>query len=850
MAKHCTTNDAIERQQAEGARREGEERYQDLFDSAVEGLCRITPEGKTLAANRAYAHMLGYGSPEEVVAEVVDSAGQVWTGPDERARYVELLREQGSVSHHECQFARRDGTRIWVSVSAKVVGGPDGEPAYFEGFVEDITERRKAEEAARQSEERYEVIFASAPVAISVTRGTELTYANPAYLEMFGVACLEDLQGLAPLALFAPEWHSRFRLLENIRRRADGLPVPVSCEVECLRNDGTKFPVFLQLARTTFSDGPVTVAFLTDITERRQAEEALRESNLQMRSFVEQAPVAISVSSDGACVFANQRLADMLGRGSPDELVGRPTSEFYAAHLQEESKERTRRRSAGLPVPAEFEAVFQRADGSQFPVHVALGLVRLEEVTAHIAFITDISARRAAEEALGELAARLETSAGQWAATFDAMADAVALLGPDGRVLRANAATTSLAGLDMAEIVGHHWREVLSSSAEASAAEASETVCALAHVVEKEGRWLRVYCRPWLDANGQVCGGVQVVSDITQLRQAEQAASERSHFLEELLKAIPVPVYYKDTTLRFVGYNEAYSACLGRSGQDLTGKTVFDLRPAELAGDFDASDRQLLAQEMPSVQEEVQMPSRDGALRDWLCHKAVFSNVAGNSAGIVGVNFDVTEIRQAEKELASAAARLQLSLEGAVAALSATTELRDPYTAGHQRRVAELAVAIALQLGTDAGRTQLLRTAAVLHDIGKIVVPAEILAKPGRLTDVEMMLIRAHAAAGADIVAPIGFDPDVARMVRQHHERLDGSGYPDGLSGSEILPEACILGVADVVEAMVSHRPYRAALPPGAAVGELEKGAGCRYDEAVCRIAISLICEQGFTFTN
>jgi putative nucleotidyltransferase with HDIG domain len=128
-------------------------------------------------------------------------------------------------------------------------------------------------------------------------------------------------------------------------------------------------------------------------------------------------------------------------------------------------------------------------------------------------------------------------------------------------------------------------------------------------------------------------------------------------------------------------------------------------------------------------------------------------------------------------------------LEGTVAALSATTELRDPNTAGHQRRVAALACAVARALGWDQGRIELLRTAALLHDIGKILVPAEILAKPGRLTDIEMALIRLHAAAGAETVGPIGFDPDVATMIRQHHERLDGSGYPAGLRGTEILTE-------------------------------------------------------------
>jgi HD-GYP domain-containing protein (c-di-GMP phosphodiesterase class II) len=164
--------------------------------------------------------------------------------------------------------------------------------------------------------------------------------------------------------------------------------------------------------------------------------------------------------------------------------------------------------------------------------------------------------------------------------------------------------------------------------------------------------------------------------------------------------------------------------------------------------------------------------------------------------------------------------------------------------------VAEFAVAIARDLGWDAEQIETLRQAALLHDVGKIIVPAEILTKPGKLSELEMQLVRLHAQASADAIADIDFGAPLAAMIAQHHERLDGSGYPAGLAGSAILPEARVLAVADVAEAMISHRPYRAALPLAAVLAELEDGAGSRYDAEVCRAALRLLREQGFTFSG
>ncbi len=325
--------------------------------------------------------------------------------------------------------------------------------------------------------------------------------------------------------------------------------------------------------------------------------------------------------------------------------------------------------------------------------------------------------------------------------------------------------------------------------------------------------------------------------------------AEHAHFLGELLESIPAPVFYKDAALRYVGCNEAFARFVGHPRDEVVGKSAIDVYPAELATRFEASDRALLAHPDTPLQSEMEVPGPDQRVRSVVTHKAVFSDIDGKPIGIVGVKLDVTAIRRAEEDLAASAAQLQRTLDAAIAALAATTELRDPYTAGHQRRVAELACAISVELDWPKERVESLRTAALLHDIGKIVVPAEILSRPGRLTDTEMLLVRQHATASADTVADI-FQGVIAETIRQHHERLDGSGYPAGLGGEEILPEARVLAVADVCEAMLSHRPYRPALPLEEAVTEIEGGADTRYDADASAACVSLFGDRGFAFVG
>ena len=215
---------------------------------------------------------------------------------------------------------------------------------------------------------------------------------------------------------------------------------------------------------------------------------------------------------------------------------------------------------------------------------------------------------------------------------------------------------------------------------------------------------------------------------------------------------------------------------------------------------------------------------------------------------IIGVAQDISDKMQIEAETRRHVERAKRGLQSTVEAISIIGEMRDPYTHGHERRVGELAAAaaIAVELGLDADRVEGIRIAGYMHDVGKIGVPAEILAKPTRLSRAEFDLVKGHAQQGYEILKGVDFPWPVAQIALQHHERLDGSGYPQGLKGDAIIIEARIMSVADVVEAMASHRPYRPARGVELALAEIERGRGTAYDPVVADACLQLFRDSSY----
>lgn len=275
--------------------------------------------------------------------------------------------------------------------------------------------------------------------------------------------------------------------------------------------------------------------------------------------------------------------------------------------------------------------------------------------------------------------------------------------------------------------------------------------------------------------------------------------------------------------------------------------SIFQLKNEKSQKAFEIPTEQILGGDKYKLPGEVILLSKGGKQTHVHQNATPIRDETGDISGIVIAFSDITRSKLAEEELKKSWEKQKRAMEGTVQAMAFTIETRDPYTAGHQRRVTLLASAIAKEMGLSESEMEGVRLAGGLHDIGKIYVPAEILAKPGKITEVEYNIIKTHPQVGYDILKPIEFPWPIAEFVLQHHERMNGTGYPAGLTGDQIHMEARILAVADVIEAMATHRPYRAALSIEEALDEIEENQDRLYDSQVVEACLRLFKEKEFS---
>lgn len=343
-----------------------------------------------------------------------------------------------------------------------------------------------------------------------------------------------------------------------------------------------------------------------------------------------------------------------------------------------------------------------------------------------------------------------------------------------------------------------------------------------------------------------------VLRDINDRKRAEEKLRWLTDQFETVFNTMAEGVLVVDTESKVTFVNNSALRALGYEGEDLVGRGVREVVFGPWASGQPGSDdpcgiREALQGRGPQGPSSSVFRRRDGSDFPVECMCTVVQEKGRPVRAIVTFR-DITERKAWEDQLKRSLENLRMALGGIIRTLSAAVEMRDPYTAGHQRRVTNLARCIAQRMGLSRDQIEAIRFAGMVHDVGKISLPAEILSKPSRLSDLEFNLIKTHPQAAYSILREIEFPWPIAQIVLQHHERMDGSGYPNGLTGEEILVEARVLAVADVVEAMASHRPYRPSLSLEDALREISSRSGTLYDPRVVEACLKVFSEERFNF--
>jgi PAS domain S-box-containing protein len=586
--------------------------------------------------------------------------------------------------------------------------------------------------------------------------------------------------------------------------------------------------------------------------KQKQTGSALRESEESFRLSLDDSPLGIrTVTAEGETLYANRAIMDIYGYNSIEELRGTPLKKRYTPESYAEFQIRKEKRERGEIDPSEYEISIVRKDGEVRHVQVFRKEVFWNGARQFQIIYQDITEHKQAEEELYRSQQMLQL-------VLDNIPQRVFWKDRNYVYLGCNKSFLKDAGLtSMEEIIGKDdfqlsWKKTASlyRADDKKVMKNNLTKVGYEEPQDKPDgskMWLRTSKTPLHDRTGHVIGILGTYEDITEQKRAEEKLLQSEAKYRSLMENAQEGIYQSTREGRHVTLNPAFAHMLGYDSPEEVMATITNIAKQLYVYPQDREKLFVLVEENGSVTDfETEFYRKDGS-RIWV---SINMHAVRDDQGCIlyyqGIDQDITERKKIEAERQENIERLRKSLGATINAMAVTVETRDPYTAGHQRRVADLAHAIAVEMNLKSEQIDGVRMASMIHDIGKISIPSEILTKPTQLTNLEFNLIKTHPVSGYNILKDIELPWPIARIVLEHHERIDGSGHPNGLKGEQILLESRIIAIADVVEAISSHRPYRAAFGIDAGLDEITKNRGILYDPDLVDACLRLFREKNY----
>jgi PAS domain S-box-containing protein len=843
-----------ERRQAEKDIKEQEGKLASIF--------RVAPVGIGMVINRilqevndTLCQMTGY-SREELLGQ----SARILYPTHEDFNYVgqekyRQIADKGTGTV-ETRWKTKDGRVINIILSSTILD-PDDLAKGVTFTALDITDRKTAEAMLVASEEKYRSILESIEDGyFEVDLAGNMTFFNSAMCRIANMSA-EELLGMNNREYTSPDTAKKMFMVFNEIYRT-GQPGTLK-EYEITKKDGIRgnFELSASLIRNREGSPMGFRGIVRDVTERKMWEDTLRRSEEKYRSILENIQEGyFEVDLAGKLTFFNDVLCNLSGY-SRNELLSMQNMEYLTSE-------------STMSLQKVFGEVYRTSQPSGivgYDIVTKDGKIVNAELSASImkdekgkplgfrAVARNVTERKRGENALRE-------SEEKYRLITERMSDIIWTLDSNFGVQYVSPSVSKVLGFAPEERIRQTLLERITPESfkkveevikfevqrdRQSDVDPSRIVTLDLEYYHKNGStvWCETVISGIRDVEGNLIGFHGASRDITERKRAEEALRESKERYRELVENASDIVFLADENGYFTYVNPATLRITGYGEEEIIGKHYKMFVRPDMFKEAITSFANQLINKIQNTYTEYPILTKDGH-EVWLGQNTQLIVENGHVIGFQVVSRDISAQKRAEEELRQTLDSLRKAFGATIQVMVSAVETRDPYTAGHQIRSADLARAIATEMGLPQEKINGIRMAGSIHDVGKLSIPAEILSKPTKLTNIEFSLIKEHSRKGYEILKDVESPWPLAEIVYQHHERMDGSGYPRNLKGGDILMEARIMAIADVVEAIASHRPYRPALGLNAALEEIENNKGTLYDADAADACLRLFREKGY----